>query len=683
MKKALFISIAASIFFLISFKFVSDKKDGNIPPVKGIDKTYLDTTFKPVDDFYMYANNGWLKKATIPPSEYAWGTINLLQDEVLKKLHSILDEAASKPGSPKGSNVQLAGDFFASGMDSSKIEKAGISPLKEYLDGVNALKDKKELCTLTSKLHSRLIEVLFSSSVDQDARKSDRMVTSLSQGGLGLPDRDYYSRTDDRSKNIREKYVVHIKNVLLLMGENEATAKTDADSIMKFETALALVSWTRVENRDPVKTYNKKSLKELESLCSAFDWAVYFDKAGIHGIDSVVIGQPSFFSGLGNIISATSLDVIKKYCAYGLVDELSPFLSASFVNEHFDFYDHTLSGVKVMKPRWKRVLAATDRALGDALGKIFVDKYFPAEAKKRVTEMVNNLIAVYKERIKSRDWMSDSTKQQALTKLDKVMKKLGYPDKWKDYSSLSVTRESYVINAMNGNIYRWKYIINKLGKPVDRTEWSMSPPTINAYYNPVMNEIVFPAGIMQAPFFDINQDDALNYGAMGAVIGHELTHGFDDEGSQFDANGNMKVWWTKQDHERFEQKTNLIVNQFNGFAAIDTLHVNGRLTLGENIADLGGLTIAFYAYKKSQEGKKPVTIDGFTPEQRFFLSWARSWCAQYTPEFMRKLVLTNPHSPSKFRVLGPLSNMKEFYDAFGVKPGNNMYRNEAERAVIW
>jgi len=681
MQKILFISIG--IIFLFSCKNAADKNSGNTASGKGIDKSYLDTTFKPGDDFYMYANNGWLKSATIPPSEYAWGSFNLLQNQVLDKLHSILDSAASKTNAVKGSNEQLAGDYYASGMDSAKIEQAGISPLKDALDKIYAVKDKKELSTLTAQLHSQLIAELFMIYIDQDAKKSDVMIVSLNQGGIGLPDRDYYSRTDDRSKNIREKYVNHIKNVLLLMGENSANAAAGAASIMKLETQLALASWTNVENRDPVKTYNKKSVKDLAKLCPAFDWSVYFDKAGIHNIDSVVIGQPSFFTGLSKMLTSSSLDELKKYFAYGLVDDMSPRLSSAFVNEYFDFYDRTLSGVKEMKPRWKRVLTATDRALGDALGKLFVDKYFPAEAKQRVTEMVNNLIAAYKERIKSRDWMSDSTKQQALAKLDKVMKKLGYPDKWKDYSSLSISRDSYVMNTMNGSAFKWNYMINKLGKPVERAEWTMSPPTINAYYNPVMNEIVFPAGIMQSPFFDINQDDAINYGAMGSVIGHELTHGFDDEGSQFDADGNMKNWWTKEDHEKFEQKTTLLANQFSSFVAVDTLHVNGRLTLGENIADLGGLTIAFYAYKKSQEGKEPVTIDGFTPEQRFFLGWAKSWCDKYTPEFMRKLVLTNPHSPANFRVTGPLSNMQEFYDAFSVKEGNKMYRKADERAVIW
>jgi putative endopeptidase len=452
---------------------------------------------------------------------------------------------------------------------------------------------------------------------------------------------------------------------------------------MKIETSLASSSWTNVENRDPIKTYNKKSVKDLGVICPEFNWTDYFNATGIKNIDSVVIGQPSFFTGMNTAISSTSLDDWKKYFSFRLTDAMASKISSPFENERFDFYERTLSGVKKMKPRWKRVLAATDRSLGDALGKIFVEKYFPIEAKKRVTEMVDNLIAVYKDRIKTRDWMSDSTKHQAIAKLDKVMKKLGYPDKWRDYTGLEISRASYAKNAWNSSMFQWNYMINKLGKPVDRTEWGMSPPTINAYYNPSMNEIVFPAGIMQYPFFDINQDDALNYGGMGAVIGHELTHGFDDEGSQFDANGNRIQWWTAEDNAKFKKKTEMVATQFNNFVAIDTLHVNGHLTLGENIADLGGLTIAYYAYKKSQVGKEPKTINGFTPEQRFFFGWARGWCTNYTPESLRQQVLTNPHSPGNYRVLGPLSNMQEFYDAFAVKQGDNMYRKPEERAVIW
>ncbi len=661
----------------------NENKSANTAEVKGIDLSYIDSSYKPVDDFYMYANNGWLKNNPVPATESTWGTFNLLKEEVNDKLKVILETASANTKSAKGSSEQLIGDYYASGMDTVSIEKDGLSSLKETLDKINLIKDKKEISFLVGELHKHLNFPLFGTDVGQDARYSDRYVVGIGQGGLGLPDRDYYFRKDDKSKMIRENYLLHVANVFELMGETKEASKKNAEAIMKLETSLAQASWTNVENRDPIKTYNKKSIAELNKLSPSFNWSDYFVAVGINKVDSVVVGQPSFFAGLDKAIKTISLDDWKKYLSFGLVDDMSSKLNASFEMEHFDFYDRKLRGAKQMKPRWKRVLAVTDRALGEALGKIFVDKHFPAEAKKRVTEMVDNLILVYNERINTRDWMSDSTKMHAHEKLDKVMKKLGYPDNWKDYTGLEINRNSYVKNTWNSNAFRWNFMVNKLGKPIDRTEWGMSPPTINAYYNPSMNEIVFPAGIMQYPFFDINQDDALNYAAMGAVIGHELTHGFDDQGSRFDADGNMVQWWTAEDNAKFKVKTELVAKQYSDYVAIDTLHLNGHLTLGENIADIGGLTIAYYAYKKSLEGKEPKTINGFTPEQRFFFGWARGWCVNYTPEFLSQQVLTNPHSPGNFRVLGPLSNMKEFYDAYDVKEGNKMYRKPEDRAVIW
>lgn len=679
----LLLTTAAAILALISCSGSANKNAGETAAVTGIDKSFLDTSYKPGNDFFMYANNGWLKRTSIPASESAWGAFNILKDEVYNKLKGILETSVANKNAAKGSSEQLIGDYYASGMDSASIEKAGLDPLKEVLDKINAVKDKKEFGALTGEMHAHFIFEIFHGSVNQDARKSDQEIVGLDQGGLGLPDRDYYTLQDEKSKMVREKYVRHISNLLVLMGENKDMANKDADAIMKLEIELAKASWTNIANRDPIKTYNKKSVHELEKMCASFNWSEYFSKTGIHNIDSVVTGQPSFFTSLNNTIASVSLDTWKKYFSYGVVNEMSPYLSRAFENESFDFYEHTLSGVKQMKPRWKRVLLSIDKSVGDALGKLFVDKYFPAEAKERVTKMVENLIAAYKERITARDWMSASTKQQAMAKLDKVMKKLGYTDKWLDYTGLDISHDSYVKNIWNSNSFLWNFMAHKLGKPIDRTEWMMSAPTVNAYYNSSMNEIVFPAGIMQYPFFDINQDDAINYGGMGAVIGHELTHGFDDQGCKFDANGNMINWWTKEDSINYKQKTDKVVAQFNNYLAIDTLHVKGQLTLGENIADLGGLTIAYYAFKKSMEGKEPKIIDGFTPEQRFFLGWAKVWCVKYTPEYLRKLLLTNAHSPGSFRVLGPLSNMQEFYDAFGVKEGDTMYRKPEDRALIW
>ena len=677
-----FLSLSATLLIFASCG--NNKTENQVTTsIRGVDKSFLDTTVKPGDDFYTYANNGWLKKTEIPATEGIWGIFSVLKDEVNDKLKNIAEEAASAKSPAKGSNQQLVGDFFASGMDSVKAEQLGISPLTPVLDKIKAIKDKKELAAMNAELHSHFVFSMFTMYVGQDARHSDRMVPSFSQGGLGLPDRDYYTRQDDDSKQIRAKYLEHLKNLLTLMGEKEADVAKEADAILKLETSLATISWTNVENRDPLKTYNKRSIADLGKMCPSFNWSEFLGKVGITNVDSVVVAQPSFYTGLEKVISSTPLDAWKIYMQVGVVDNNSPYLGSKFEKESFDFYDKTLSGVTEMKPRWKRVLGALDHYVGEPMGQLFVEKYFTAEAKKRVNDMVDNLIAAYKERITKLDWMSDSTKMQAQQKLDKIMRKLGYPDKWKDYTTLDVSRDSYAKNAWNASEFGYKLMIGKLGKPVDRTEWGMTPPTINAYYNPSMNEIVFPAGIMQFPFFDVNQDDAMNYGAMGAVIGHELTHGFDDQGSHFNSEGNMMNWWTKTDHEKFEEKTGRLVREFSNFTAIDTLHVNGKLTLGENIADLGGLTIAYYAYKRSQQGKEPQTIDGFTPEQRFFLGWARGWCVKFRPEALKKQVLTNEHAPGMFRVLGPLSNMQEFYDAWHIKEGDKMYRSPDERVVIW
>jgi putative endopeptidase len=650
--------------------------------LKGVDRSFLDTTVKPGEDFFAYANNGWLKKTEIPASEGVWGIFSVLRDEVNDKLKKIAEDAQSDKSASKGSNKQLVGDFYASGMDTAKIEQEGMAPLKEELDRINGMKDKKELAAVAGDLHAHFVFVMFSMYVNQDSKQSTRMVPILNQGGIGLPERDYYFLQDEESKKLREKYVTHVKNDFVLLGESEDQAKKDADEIMKLETALAKASWALVDARNPQKTYNKMKVADLNKLCPSFDWTTFMSMTGVKE-DSIVVSEPSFFTDLDKTIRATSLDTWKKYFAYGYADDASPRLSSAFEKENFDFYEKTLTGVTEMKPRWKRILTATDRYIGDALGQLFVEKHFTADAKKRVTEMVDNLIAVYKERIDSRDWMGADTKANAKQKLEKIMKKLGYPDKFKDYQGLDISRDSYAKNAWNSAAWGYKFMIGKLGKPVDRTEWGMTPPTINAYYNPSMNEIVFPAGIMQYPFFDIGQDDALNYGAMGAVIGHELTHGFDDQGSQFNSDGNMVNWWTSKDSANFASRTNMIVNQFNQFVAIDTLHVKGRLTLGENIADLGGLTIAYYAYQRSLNGKKGDVVDGFTPEQRFFLGWARGWCVKFRPEFLRKQVMTNEHAPGNFRVIGPLSNMQEFYDAFGIKEGDKMYRKPEDRAVIW
>lgn len=650
--------------------------------LKGVDLSFIDTTVKPGDNFFQYANGAWLKRTEIPATEATWGAFNELYEQNLNKLRDIA-ESATKANASKGSNQQLVGDFFASAMDSAGVEAQGLNAIKKELDQIAAIKTADDVMSVSAFMNAREMSGLFGVYFGQDEKKSDQIITHFYQADLGLPDCDYFKRTDAASKELLNKYQQHIVHVLHLTGDDDATASKNAAIIFNIENQFAKASMNSVEQRDIEKQYNKMTLDALQKMTPNLNWKTYCTQAGINNISEVIIAQPAFFKSLNTLIKSLPVDQWKTFLRFKFIDNMSGKLQDALVKERFDFYGKTLSGSKEMKPRWKRAIQATDDAVGDAFGQLFVEKHFTADAKKRVNELVDNLTAAYRERIKTRDWMSDSTKQQAYKKLDKVMRKLGFPDKWKSYEGLELNRNTYAENHLNAANMEFKRQVDKLGKPVDRTEWGMTAPTINAYYNPSMNEIVFPAGIMQYPFFDINQDDALNYGGMGAVIGHELTHGFDDQGSQFDADGNLKNWWSKEDNAKFKSKTGMVVNQFNNYVAIDSLHVIGALTLGENIADLGGLTIAYYAYQKSLEGKDRKTIDGFTPEQRFFMGWGRVWCEKYRPEALKQQVLTNPHSPSEFRVVGPLSNMKEFYDAFSVKEGDKMYLKPENRAEIW
>jgi putative endopeptidase len=533
-------------------------------------------------------------------------------------------------------------------------------------------------------LHAIGANTMFNIVVDQDPKISTEYITQFYQGGLGLPDRDYYTNTDDRSLGIQTAYVTHIGNMFKLLGDQPEVAEKNAKVVYDIEANLAKASMTQIEQRDPQAQYNKKTMPELLALTPDLQLNAYLEAINIKGINNVIVGQPEFFKELNKDVKSVSLADWKTYLRWTLVNRSANKLSDDFINESFKFYGNTLVGIPTLKARWKRALEATDASLGDALGQLFVKKYFTEDSKKRVNTMVDNLLAAYRVRIASRDWMSEETKKQANLKLDKVIRKLGYPDKWKDYSTLDIKRDSYLANSFRANTYAFKDMVNHLGKPIDRQAWMMTAPTINAYYNPTINEIVFPAGIMQPVFFNPEADDAVNYGSMGAVIGHELTHGFDDQGAQYDADGNLKNWWTKEDMERFKAKTDRLVKQFDSYVAIDDVHVKGALTLGENIADLGGLTIAYYALKKSLEGKPvPAKIDGFTAEQRFFIAWAQAWRVNMRPAFLKNMIQTNPHSPGNFRANAAPSNMQEFYDAFGVKPGDKMYRPKEERAEIW
>jgi putative endopeptidase len=674
--------IGASVLTLAACQ-QSGSNAANKSERKLLDPANMDTTVKPGDNFFLYANGTWLKNNPVPPSETRWGSFNELVENNYKALHGLLDEAAAKKDAAAGSAEQKVGDLYRTGMDSAAIDKAGITPLNGVLSRIDAIKDANGLMSEVALEETEGINPLFGFGVSPDDKEVTKEVCQFGQAGLGLPDRDYYFDKDPRTSGIRDAYKVFQVKMLTLMGEDSAAAKKDAADIFNLETALAGASMTRVEMRDPYKVYNKYDLGTLNKQTPNIDWKVLFTNMKITGQDTCIVGMPKFFQEVSKQLKATPVDVWKKYLKYHLVVNMSPYLSHDFDNARFDFYGRTVRGQKEQKPRWKRVLMVVDGSVGDLLGKMYVDKYFKPEAKQRMLELVNNLQQTYADRIKRLDWMSDATKAKAIAKLNTFMKKIGYTDKWKDYSSLTVVNNDYAKNIMASNTFDYNYNLNKLGKPVDKTEWGMTPPTVNAYYNPAFNEIVFPAGILQYPFFDKDADDAVNYGGIGAVIGHEMTHGFDDQGRQYDAEGNLHDWWTPEDAQKFTAKANVVVDQFNHYTVLDSVHVNGQLTEGENLADLGGIAIAYEAFKKTAQGKGNEKIDGFTPDQRFFLSWAQVWRANTTDQELANRVKTDPHSPSLWRCNSAPSNMQAFYDAFNVKPGDKMYRPDSTRAKVW
>ncbi|GAB4332996.1 MAG: M13 family metallopeptidase [Calditrichia bacterium] len=651
---------------------------------KPLDPANMDLTVKPGDDFYRYANGTWLKNNPIPPEYSRWGSFEHLVEKNYKDLRSIFEEAAANTNAPKGSKIQKIGDFFATGMDTAKIESEGIEPIRPYLRKIDEIRDVKSLQNTITEFQKTGMGMLFHLFAEQDKKNSEMNIAWLYQGGLGLPDRDYYLEKDKRSQEIREKYVAHVQKMFELMGEQPEQAAKIAQKIMNFETRLAKASMTRLEQRNPQATYNPVSVKDLARKVRGWNWKIYFKTVGLEDPGTINLAQPEFFKNIGKMLVDESLDSWKLYLKWHLIHNTAEYLSSDFEKENFAFYGTVLSGQQKMKPRWKRVLQETSRSLGELVGQIYVEKFFPPEAKEKALALVMNLKDAFRERIKQLEWMSPVTKQRALAKLEAFNVKIGYPDKWIDYSALEIKRDAYVLNAMRAAAFEFQRSINKIGKPVDRTEWGMTPQTVNAYYHPFMNEIVFPAAILQPPFFNPNADDAVNYGAMGVVIGHEMTHGFDDQGRQFDENGNMNDWWTEEDAKRFKEEADKLVEQFNSFVVEDSFHVDGKLTLGENIADLGGLNIAYDALQKAlKQNPQPEKIDGFTPEQRFFLSYAQVWRNNIRRENLLLRLKTDVHSPGEFRTNGPLMNMPQFYKAFGVKEGDKMYRPEADRIKIW
>jgi putative endopeptidase len=676
MKK--FFTLIALLFPVVIFAGGGIKDEGH-----GFDPKNIDPSVSPAQDFFDYAVGSWIKNNPIPDEYTRWGSFEILAEENNKVLKDILETAANDKSASKGSNIQKIGDYYFSGMDTVQIEKDGYKPILPILNAIDKIKTQDDLFRELADIHIRITRPLFVFYVGADDRNSSINIASISQGGLGLPDRDYYLNQDKRSIEIRAKYVEFMANMFKLIGESDADAQKDAAKVMEIETKLAEVSLTRVERRDPVKNYNKMSLDSLMSIAPAIDWKFYFKSLDISAPSDINVNQPKFITGVSKLLNEMPLNDLKPYLRWHVIRGSAAYLSSAFVNESFNFGGRFLQGAKAMQPRWKRVMQATNGALGEILGQIYVDKTFPPEAKQRAKNIVFTLIASLKDRIKNLDWMSEDTKKEALIKLEATTIKIGYPDKWKDYSKVDISSESFFQNDMNASEFEVRDNLSKIGKPVDRTEWGMLPQTVNAYYNPNMNEIVFPAAILQPPFFNVNADDAINYGGMGVVIGHEITHGFDDQGRQFDAKGNIKDWWTEADAKKFGERGQAIVNQFNNIIAVDSIHINGELTEGENIADLGGLKISLNALKSTEEFKKGEKIDGFTPTQRFFLSFAQVWENSIRDEALKLRIKTDPHSPGKWRVNAPLSNLPEFWEAFGVKPGDPMRMPDDKIVRIW
>lgn len=645
----------------------------------------IDSTISPGVDFFRYANGAWLKANPIPASETNWGVGNLVQEETYSRLRTVCEDAAALRNPQQGSMEQKIGDYYRMALDSVRCDELGITPLKEDLNAIDAIHDLTGVCREIAVLQKYGAGPLFSMSIEQDEKNSAVYAVHLHQGGLGLPNRDYYTNTDTRTARIRESYVKHVAAMLTLLGTDTTAASKQSAAIMALETRLAKASRKLEDLRDPYKNYNKMAVQQLDRIAPSFAWNATLGAMSLAGVDSVIVGQPEFYREAEKVLRGESMETLKAYLRWNLISEFAPTLSKPFVDENFTFYHRILSGAKEQRPRWKRALDAEERSMGELLGQMFVKKFVPGSMKERYEKLVENMFAAYGERIQRLDWMSDGAKANALEKLHAVTKKVCYPDKWRDYSAMQIDRSSYCANQKQANIWRYMYQAGKLGKPVDRLEWDMTPQTYNAYYNPSNNEIVLPAAMFFIPGVpDSLLDDAVIYGYAGAsTIGHEVTHGFDDEGRQFDERGNLRDWWTKEDALRFNERARVMVDQFSNYVVLDSLHVNGKASLGENIADLGGLVIGYDAFKRTHEGQADTLIDGLTPDQRYFLAYAYSWLGQMRDETLARQVLTDVHSPQFLRVNGPLSDIPEFYRAFGVKEGDPMYRADSVRVRIW
>lgn len=677
MKKFFFAVLA--MFCLFSCKTKSTDNE----VAKNIFAPNIDTTINPADDFFMYANGKWIKDNPIPSEESSWGIAYLVINENLQRLRDISEEAA-KEGAAKGSAAQKIGDFWSTAMDSAKVEQQGTQYLKPYFDQINAITDVASLINVISELNKIGVSALFSNYVVQDDKNSEVMTFRMDQGGLGLPEREYYFNTDSSTTNIRNAYLLHIAKLLVLQGADSVAAAKSATNILKMETSLAKASRKLADLRDPYANYHKTAIADMSKFASSINWKGYLDNIGVTKIDSVIVGQPEFFQSLNNTLKTTAIDDWKNYLTYRTLSAFSNALPDAFVKENFNF-SKFFTGAKQIKPRWKRTINSEENAMGEMLGQLYAKKYFDSTTKKRYSDLVEHIRDAYKERIKNLTWMSDSTKVKALAKLAAMSKKVGYPDKWKDFSAMNISNESYVQNIINSKKWWHEHDVNKLGKPIDRTEWDMYPQTYNAYYNPSNNEIVLPAGIFTVPGFKDSQlDDAVVYGYAGAsTIGHEITHGFDDQGRLYDAQGNLKNWWSKNDSAEFAKRSQVMIKQFDQYEPLPGVHINGAATLGENIADLGGILLGIDAFKKTDEFKKNEKIEGLNPMQRFFMGYALGWLYSTRNESLKNQLMTDVHSPAKYRVNGPFSDVDQFYSTFDVKPGEGMFRPDSVRVKIW
>ncbi len=649
--------------------------------VSGIDKQYFDSNVAFGQDFFLAVNGKWLAETAIPADKATYGSFHILADRSQQAVKDIIDEVSARTDLVAGSDEQKLGSFYNSFMDEATIEQKGLTPLAPQLEAIAGLTDKTQLAALFARLQRDGIAIPFGWFVNNDAKNSTEYAVYLGQGGLGLPDRDYYFKDDEASLNIIAQYKVYLADMFTLAGHADAQAA--AERVYNLEKALAEHHWTRLDSRNADKTYNKVSTVELNNVMGEFDWSAFATGVKLDQVTDVIVRQPSYFSGFAQVLAATDLASWQDYLTSKTINSYADKLSSNFADRRFAFYGTTLSGIQEQQPRWKRAVDASDQVLGELTGKLYVERHFSPAAKARMEELVANLIKAYELSIKELEWMGEETKVAALEKLGKFTTKIGYPDQWKDYSALEIKADDLVGNFVRASHWAYDDMVSKLGKPIDKGEWFMTPQTVNAYYNPVNNEIVFPAAILQPPFFNMAADDAVNYGGIGAVIGHEIGHGFDDQGAKYDGDGNLRNWWTEQDKAKFQARGAKLIGQYNRFEPLPGVNVNGAVALGENIGDLGGMTVALRAYQLSLAGKEAPVLDGFTGEQRFFISWAQIWRTKFREEALRRQLSTGPHSPAQYRVLGVLPNIPEFYTAFDINEGDAMYLPPEQRVKIW